>query len=163
MLLSWRSQNSKLVSGSSLAHQNNCIEWWTLHWGDRKERVRGRRFLGHPASIHESVAVKNSSPQLIPLVKSFLKHPTFCLTIGGCNYSLKCIEAGVPHGSVLGPTFYLFTHEHDIVNNHTVDLKITIVICKTKLCVHLETLNLTTCDSHAGSLDCPVTSWSVNK
>jgi hypothetical protein len=50
------------------------------------------------------------TPQLFQIVKSFLIGRTFCVTTDGFKSSVKVIQAGVPQGSVLGPTLYsIFT------------------------------------------------------
>lgn len=58
----------------------------------------------HPGLLHK--AKKILTPQLFQLVKSDLLERTFCVTTDGCTSSIKAIEAGVPQGSMLGPTLY---------------------------------------------------------
>lgn len=58
----------------------------------------------HPGLLHK--AKKILTPQLYQLVMSFLLGRTFRVTTDGCTSSVKVIEAGVPQGSVLGPTLY---------------------------------------------------------
>nr|P21329.1 RecName: Full=RNA-directed DNA polymerase from mobile element jockey; AltName: Full=Reverse transcriptase [Drosophila funebris]AAA28649.1 ORF2; putative [Drosophila funebris] len=62
----------------------------------------------HPGLLYKAKSLL--SPQLFQLIKSFWEGRKFSVTADGCRSSVKFIEAGVPQGSVLGPTLYsIFT------------------------------------------------------
>lgn len=51
-------------------------------------------------------------PQLLWIIRSYLADRTFTVVLDGAESSVRTIQAGVPQGSVLGPTLYtLFTHD----------------------------------------------------
>nr|XP_032289075.1 uncharacterized protein LOC6636874 isoform X4 [Drosophila virilis] len=58
----------------------------------------------HPGLLYK--AKRLLTPQLFQVIKSFLEGRTFRVADDGCKSSIKSIEAGVPQGSVLGPTLY---------------------------------------------------------
>lgn len=58
------------------------------------------------SGLHQKMKQLSINPRLIKLVASFLSQRTFQVTVEGQLSDTKSIEAGVPQGSVLGPTLF---------------------------------------------------------
>lgn len=77
----------------------------------------------HNGLLHKMFSIKYPL-YLIKLIRSYLKSRSFFVSINGTKSTTFSILAGVPQGSVLGPTLY---------NIFTSDLKVPIKECQTAL------------------------------